>query len=407
MRILMACAAFPPFMDGGGPVSAMIVARLLQDAGHDLLVVNVGDEDRYEVEGGVPVHRLAPLNVYWNYRVPRPTWKKAIWHLLENFNPRAYAVMGREIERFRPDLVLTDSIENINVATWGAASARAVPVVHIVRSAFLLCWKGSMMRGMDTCVGQCGSCRATSVGKRFMSRYVDGVVGETDFILRRHREAGYFPHAQYRVIPGALTELQASAPRPAPTGKVRVGFIGVHTELKGLDILAEAATRFAPEDPIEFVIAGAGEGDYAAATRAHFPAWNTRFLGWITPEAFFPEIDVLVVPSRGPEPFGRVSIEAFAHGVPVIGSRSGGIPEVITNANGFTFPRGDADELARILACLAAAPGSLAELSAGALNAAETYLAPRIGTEYTRLFEMVAERASRRRDAAVLSGAHG
>jgi hypothetical protein len=147
MRILMACAAFPPFIDGGGPISAMIVAKLLLAAGHDLTVVNVSGEDKHETYDGVPVHRLRSLNIDWNYRLPRPGWKKAIWHALENFNPRAFVVMRREIRRLRPDIVLTDSIENINVATWAAAKSCGVPVAHILRSTFLLCWKGQHVEG--------------------------------------------------------------------------------------------------------------------------------------------------------------------------------------------------------------------------------------------------------------------
>ena len=103
MRILMACAAFPPFIDGGGPISAIIVAKLLLAAGHDLTVVNVSGEDRHGAYDGVPVHRLRSLNIDWNYRLPRPAWKKAIWHALENFNPRAFLVMRREIRRLSGD----------------------------------------------------------------------------------------------------------------------------------------------------------------------------------------------------------------------------------------------------------------------------------------------------------------
>ena len=58
MRILMACAAFPPFIDGGGPISAMMVAKLLLADGHDLEVVNVSGEDKREIYDGVPVRRL-------------------------------------------------------------------------------------------------------------------------------------------------------------------------------------------------------------------------------------------------------------------------------------------------------------------------------------------------------------
>lgn len=389
MRILMACAAFPPFIDGGGPISAMIVARLLRAAGHDLTVVNVAGEDRHETYDGVPVHRLPSLNIDWNYRLPRPAWKKAIWHALENFNPRAFLVMRREIRRLRPDIVLTDSIENINVATWAAAKSCRVPVAHILRSTFLLCWKGSMWKDGGNCGRACGSCQATSYGKKLSSRFVDAVIGETGFIIGRHTEHGYFPNATTHAIPGAIAPVTGARPRSQPPADrpLRIGFIGVHDPVKGLDTLAAAAHRLADE-PVEFLIAGTGQSDYAKALPERFPAQNTRFMGWTRPEEFLPEIDVLAVPSLFREPFGRVVIEAFAHGVPVIGARSGGIPETIQpGINGALFEPGDDAALAAEILKLARDRTLVAGLSTGALAAAARYAPDRIAAAYGAVFD--------------------
>lgn len=388
MRILMACAAFPPFIDGGGPISAMIVAKLLRAAGHDLTVVNVSGEDRHEVFDGVPVHRLRSLNIDWNYRLPRPGWKKAIWHALENFNPRAFFIMRREIKRLRPDIVLTDSIENINVATWAAAKSCGLPVAHILRSTFLLCWKGSMWRGGDNCGRACSSCQVTSYGKKLNSRFVDAVIGETDFIIGRHTEHGYFPNASTHAIPGAIASVPGALPRTASAERpLRVGFIGVHDPVKGLDTLAAAAHRLSGQ-PVEFLIAGTGQSDYAKTLPERFPAQNTRFLGWTKPEDFLPQIDVLAVPSLFREPFGRVVIEAFAYGVPVVGARSGGIPETIQpGVNGALFEPGDDAALAEQLSAFAGDRALVATLSAGALAAATRYAPERIAAAYGAVFE--------------------
>jgi glycosyltransferase involved in cell wall biosynthesis len=66
-------------------------------------------------------------------------------------------------------------------------------------------------------------------------------------------------------------------------------------------------------------------------------------------------MDALVLPSRTTaswaEQFGHVLIEAMAAGVPVIGSSSGAIPEVIGEA-GLVFPEGDAGALRVQLATL-------------------------------------------------------
>ena len=64
----------------------------------------------------------------------------------------------------------------------------------------------------------------------------------------------------------------------------------------------------------------------------------------------------MVLPSRTTatwkEQFGRVLTEAMACGVPVVGSNSGAIPEVIADA-GLIFPEGDAMSLAAQLQRLA------------------------------------------------------
>ena len=73
-------------------------------------------------------------------------------------------------------------------------------------------------------------------------------------------------------------------------------------------------------------------------------------------------LNVLVLMSRTTrtwkEQFGRVIMEAHARGVPVIGSSSGSIPEVV-GSGGWIVPEGDAEALAVLLAELAAAPEQL------------------------------------------------
>lgn len=70
-------------------------------------------------------------------------------------------------------------------------------------------------------------------------------------------------------------------------------------------------------------------------------------------------LNVLVLPSKTTpvwkEQFGRVITEAMACGVPVIGSNSGAIPEVIDNA-GLIFPEGDINALTAALHKISQSP---------------------------------------------------
>jgi glycosyltransferase involved in cell wall biosynthesis len=396
MRILMPCAAFPPFIDGGGPISALLLATLLKSEGHEVRVIHVSDEEKYEVFESIPVQRLPSLNIYWNYYLPRSKWKKIAWHLLENGNPRAYRTMRKEMREFKPDIVLTDSIENVNVATWAAAKSLGIPVAHTIRSAFLLCWKGVMQKAGKPCERQCRSCRITAFGKRQFSRFVDVVIGESEDIIQRHLTEGYFQNAVPTRIPGAIPDGVLGDARVYPNNRpFRIGFIGVHTAFKGLDVLGKAASLFPDNTPVEFYIAGTGRDEFAEQARSLFPEEKTKFLGWTKPEEFFPQVDLLAFPTVGREAFGRVAVEAFSQGVPVVGSDLGGISETIVHdVNGLLVSPGNPENLYNALQRIALNPSLYKALSAGALTSAVDYEASKIGSTYTEALSRAVEKAN-------------
>ncbi len=328
----------------------MIASGLLAQ-GHEVRVVTVGDAAGVEHYKGVEVHIMRSPNVYWDYFfTKRPAALKMLWHVLENFNPRAYWRLRPHVKDFRPDVVMTVSIENINVATWLLARMHKVPVVHVIQSYFLACWRGGLFKNGANCTGQCGSCKVLSVGKKPMSHLVDGVFGETRFVVDQHLELGYFKHATSAVIPGPVFPIAGRVPK-ARDGKLVVGYMGVLAPHKGVDVLADAARLMGPNSNVRFLIGGTGEDEaYVASLREKFGDADVEFMGWVKPDDVYPLFDVLVVPSKWKEPFGRIVVEALAYGVPVICARSGGIAESIReNENGYTFASGQHDELITLL----------------------------------------------------------
>ena len=134
------------------------------------------------------------------------------------------------------------------------------------------------------------------------------------------------------------------AARRTPHGRFVVGYAGRLVAEKGLHTLVEA-TRSLPDT--ELLIAGSGPLEAELAREPH-----VRQLGALQRrdmDHFWEAIDLLALPSlttqRWAEQFGRVLVEAMGRGVPVVGSSSGAIPEVIGEA-GLIFPEGDAAALA-------------------------------------------------------------
>ncbi len=116
-----------------------------------------------------------------------------------------------------------------------------------------------------------------------------------------------------------------------PEGKFICLFVGRLVAVKGLQELMEAAKLTCKE--ILFVIAGSGpmENEILAFISRNK---NCIFVGPLNKNQlvnYYNAADVLIIPSTHEEGFGRVIIEALSCGTPVIGSKRGAIPEVITD----------------------------------------------------------------------------
>jgi glycosyltransferase involved in cell wall biosynthesis len=161
-----------------------------------------------------------------------------------------------------------------------------------------------------------------------------------------------------------------------PDTKVfRVGYIGRLSAGKGFHELLEAFAILRRQNiHIELLVAGGFvDAPYKAriqrAVQEECLQYSVRFLGYLEDlKPLYEAIDVLVVPSVN-EPFGRVVIEAAAHGVPCIGSDSGGIPEIIeSGVTGLLYPPGDVYALAGMIEELMSAFWKLETLRQNALR---------------------------------------
>ena len=396
MKVMLLCAAFPPYGKGGGPISSQMIARSLAEY-NDVVVITVSDDYEQWSDGAVRVKSIGSPNIYWNYWTRHSTMARVIWHLLENFNPRAFFRIRREIRLEQPDVVATISIENINVASWFTAYLSGVPIVHFLQSHYLLCWRGSMFLHRHNCVTQCFSCKVATSGRRFFSAYVDAVTAEAEPTLTLHLKNGYFKKATSFVAPAMLGNSTDFIHREDRMGSpLIVGFLGRLTYSKGVHIIARAAKMLVRRDQFEIVIAGDGDSTYREELGAEFEGCPVSFKGWIASREFFETIDVLVVPSLWREPFGRVCIEAFAAGVPVLASNIGGMPTIVKDKrNGFLFGPGDSQHLATILNTLIEDRDQLRALRANCLADAELYRTDRVGQTIQRQLELL--KAHRRR----------
>lgn len=120
-----------------------------------------------------------------------------------------------------------------------------------------------------------------------------------------------------------------------------LGFLGRLEEEKGLDLLMTSLESLR-DQPWSFLVMGAGSYQAKIEKWAHDQGFShrvqVRLLKHNEVPGVLPACDLLLCPSQTrsfwKEQFGRMIVEAFAAGVPVLGSDSGEIPRVIGEAGG-------------------------------------------------------------------------
>jgi glycosyltransferase involved in cell wall biosynthesis len=168
--------------------------------------------------------------------------------------------------------------------------------------------------------------------------------------IRRHVLAQGWPEARAHVMPNFATidthppQDRAALDTPADAPVLLVPS-RLHTA-KGLDVMLRALVRV-PEAILW--LAGDGPERSALATLADElgVARRVRFLGWRADKgALFRAADVVVFPSRY-EPFGTVSLEAWAYGRPLVTTDAAGPAGLVTpGEDALMVPREDSDALA-------------------------------------------------------------
>ena len=343
--------------------------------------------------GGVDVFYLpfknlyAPLNRHFFCRLLAP-----LWHLVDTYNPWAVQELQRLIQGYRPEIIHTNNLSGFSVSAWAAAARSGLPIVHTLRDYYLLCPRSTMFHRGRNCLSQCWPCRFYSRVRKDMTRTVGAVVGNSRFILERHLKSGYFKASRIReVVFNAYAANASPVPPPGPRQRpLRLGYLGRLKPNKGVGLLLQVMETLRA-DRYELYLAGNDEMGLKNKNRLE----HVHFLGFVKPEEFFPQIDVLLVPSLWQDPLPRTIFEAYAFGVPVIGSRRGGIPEAIDEGKtGFLFDADHPPTLAQAIEKAAFDWDNLERMKRRALEKSRAFSPSLMVSRYIGIYRGVAESRS-------------
>ncbi|MBK4728699.1 glycosyltransferase [Oxynema sp. CENA135] len=189
-----------------------------------------------------------------------------------------------------------------------------------------------------------------------MVELVDALHVHTEWVEQLVKLNGVPPSKVYFFRTGGPKAIQASTKRLQTDDCLQVVFAGRCSAIKGIHVVVEAIERLPSDLPVKvtFFSPNWEEGNYGRSLQQRISG-NERFeLKHDVPNSQFLEqladYDLWVVPSLWLETGPLTVLEAFAAGIPIIGSRLGGIAELIRDGiDGLLFEPGNSQELAAIL----------------------------------------------------------
>lgn len=344
MKICLINTLYDEYKVGGAEVSVRNLAETLYVLNNDVSVITLTshNEGYKKVIKGVEVHHVPYKNIYWPYsKGTKSTFRKMIWHTVNTWNTFIVKDVFKILDLIKPDVVHTNNISGFSPLIWKTISSLKIPIIHTLRDYYLICPKNTMYKNGHECESQCLDCKVFSLNKKNLSKYVSKVVGISDFILNRHLKKGYFANSSEIVIHNSYDPPKQEILKTAICQKkiITFGFVGALKESKGIELLLQVFKNeeIVKGDNWRLLIAGNGDESYVNGLKESYASPYIEFLGYVDSTSFYNKIDVIIIPSLWNEPFGRVVIEGLAHKLLVLGSRRGGIPELLSNGSGLLF----------------------------------------------------------------------
>jgi glycosyltransferase involved in cell wall biosynthesis len=284
----------------------------------------------------------------------------------------------RLLRRYRPEILHLQHVGPINPYPL-LARAMSVKKIYVTDQS-------SRPEGLGTGV-------ARPFWKRLIGRIVTSPVTQmfaiSEYVLRCNQAVGYMPRKRCSILyDGVDLDRRPSDPNSSqhlreiykiPADRTIVMQVAWMIPEKGFgDLLHAAREVLASRQDVHFVLVGEGEGrpDFERLADELGIAGHVTFTGRVNDpmgKGIFALADIVCQLSRWEEGFGQTIAEAMAGSKPLIATRAGAIPELVTDGTtGFLVERGDIPATAEKILILLNDPALRERMGRAGRQAAET-----------------------------------
>lgn len=378
MKICFISNLYPPHILGGAETSVKRAADRLIKKGHEVFVITTTTNEKTAVEevDGAKVYRINPLNFYAMYNHQnQPELLKPIWHVIDLWNPHSYVVVKNILKKEMPDVVHINNFKGLSLSVFSATKRLNLPLVFTAHDYSLICPRANLLNGSgEICTAPSRLCKAyVNIQKFIVDNKPDLVTAPSQFVIDKLKESGLFESVKTMKLPLGIELSDRKVKKSYNT--INILYAGGLSWHKGVHILINAFKELEQEN-IRLHILGKGKDEDEFKKIASSDK-RIIFHGFVPDEKLmelYQKANITVVPSIWYDNSPMVIYESLVNGTPVIGSRIGGIPELVEDGyNGFLFESGNVDKLKEILETLVKNPSKLQNLEEGAFESVKKY----------------------------------
>jgi len=313
---------------GGSDIVFANVVSALKNEGHDLFVVALGHKDIIEESNGVKVYRLKPFNIFNFLDIDKQSiWKRFIWRVIDVFNDVQVLKLYRILKKEQPQFVYSQGL--VGVSYWLPRLLQALGISQAYRVYDMQLINPSGQLYPDQKLNFIESIYCALV--RLIIGSPDNVIFPTNFIQKIHDGYGFFKKSNKSIIGNPLADQSIRLARTDDDKNINLLFLGQVIDHKGIIELV-SAVNLLKNEKVYLHVAGIGP----ALEEVKKIAQDNKqviFYGQLNHqelmEKVWPKIDLLIAPSKLPESFGMMIIEAYAQSVPVLAAEVGAFLETV------------------------------------------------------------------------------
>ncbi len=378
MKICFMSNLYPPFIVGGAEIVVKNVAEELVKKGHDVIVITTSPKKKTYCEkiNNVTVYRINPMNIFPFFTISKQ--KKSIrpfYFIYDLFNIYPYVTVKKILKKEKVDIVHINNFRGFSLSIFNAVKSLNIPLIFTAHDFSLICIMSSFLNSSnEICTNPSKLCKTyVKIQKHFVDNKPDLIIAPSQFVIDKLINAGFFKNVKMKTLPLGI-ELHDKKVRKL-YDIINIFYVGGLSRNKGVHILINSFKKLEQEN-VRLHIFGKGI-DEDEFREMGYPDKRIIFHGFISNEKLmrlYYKANITVVPSICYDNSPMVIYESLMHGSPVIGSRIGGIPELVEEGyNGFLFEAGNVDELKGIFEKIISDTLLLKKLEDGAYESAKKY----------------------------------